>query len=85
MARTDLEKQAPTSAWVVTRVSAEGVEQRPDVLAREEPLEIRVNGQSIAVTMRTPGNDEELAAGFLWTERLICGAVCFAVGRSLPR
>ena len=71
MARTDLEKQAPTSAWVVTRVSAEGVEQRPDVLAREEPLEIRVNGQSIAVTMRTPGNDEELAAGFLWTERLI--------------
>ena len=71
MARTDLEKQAPTSAWVVTRVSAEGVEQSPDVLAREEPLEIRVNGQSIAVTMRTPGNDEELAAGFLWTERLI--------------
>ena len=71
MARTELEKQAPTSSWVVTRVSAEGVEHRPDVLAREEPLEIRVNGQSIAVTMRTPGNDEELAAGFLWTERLI--------------
>ena len=71
MARTELEKQAPTSSWVVTRVSAEGVERSPDVLAREEPLEIRVNGQSIAVTMRTPGNDEELAAGFLWTERLI--------------
>ena len=71
MARTELEKQAPTSLWVVTRVSAEGVERSPDVLAREEPLEIRVNGQSIAVTMRTPGNDEELAAGFLWTERLI--------------
>ncbi len=71
MARTELEKQAPTSSWVVTRVSAEGVQHSPDVLAREEPLEIRVNGQSIAVTMRTPGNDEELAAGFLWTERLI--------------
>ena len=38
MARTELEKQAPTSSWVVTRVSAEGVEHRPDVLAREEPL-----------------------------------------------
>ncbi|MCY4436056.1 MAG: formate dehydrogenase accessory sulfurtransferase FdhD [Chloroflexi bacterium] len=71
MARTDTAKQAATSQWEVTRVSTAGVATSPDVLAREEPLEIRVNGQSIAVTMRTPGNDEELAAGFLWTERLI--------------
>ena len=71
MARTDIAKQAATSQWEVTRVSTTGVATSPDVLAREEPLEIRVNGQSIAVTMRTPGNDEELAAGFLWTERLI--------------
>ncbi|MDE2840247.1 MAG: formate dehydrogenase accessory sulfurtransferase FdhD, partial [Chloroflexota bacterium] len=71
MAQADIEKQAPTSPWQVTKISSEGVVNSPDVLAREEPLEIRLNGQSIAVTMRTPGQDEELAAGFLWTERLI--------------
>jgi FdhD protein len=39
-----------------------------DELAVEEPLEIRVNGSPVAVTMRTPGHDEELAAGFLLSE-----------------
>ncbi|HWT24284.1 MAG TPA: formate dehydrogenase accessory sulfurtransferase FdhD [Solirubrobacteraceae bacterium] len=42
-----------------------------DVVAVEEPLEIRVDGAPLAVTMRTPGHDEELALGFLFTEGLI--------------
>ncbi|MGH3040556.1 MAG: formate dehydrogenase accessory sulfurtransferase FdhD [Gaiellaceae bacterium] len=39
-----------------------------DELAVEEPLEIRINGEAVAVTMRTPGHDEELALGFLLSE-----------------
>ncbi|HEY8762567.1 MAG TPA: formate dehydrogenase accessory sulfurtransferase FdhD [Solirubrobacteraceae bacterium] len=46
---------------------------RDDVVAVEEPLEIRVDGEPLAVTMRTPGHDEELALGFLLTEGLIDG------------
>jgi FdhD protein len=44
-----------------------------DLVAVEEPLEIRVDGEAIAVTMRTPGHDEELAVGFLRGEGLIEG------------
>jgi FdhD protein len=44
---------------------------RVDDLAVEEPLEIRVGGVAVSVTMRTPGDDVELACGFLFTERII--------------
>jgi FdhD protein len=48
-----------------------GVDGREDVVAVEEPLEIRVDGKPLAVTMRTPAHDEELALGFLHGEGLI--------------
>lgn len=57
-------------AWI-ERVTAAGRTRERDELAVEEPLEIRVDGKPIAVTMRTPGEDEELAAGFLAGEGLI--------------
>jgi FdhD protein len=45
-----------------------------DEVAREEPLEIRVRGRAVSITMRTPGHDEELAAGFLLSEGIIKSA-----------
>ena len=42
-----------------------------DLLAVEEPLQIRVNGRDVSITMRTPGHDGELAAGFLFTEGIL--------------
>src|SRR4051794_41495233 len=50
----------------------DGVDDR---VAVEEPLEIRVGGRALAVTMRTPGHDEELAVGFLHGEGLLAGSV----------
>ena len=44
--------------------------EEDDLVAVEEPLEIRIEGEPVAVTMRTPGNDEELALGFCLTEGL---------------
>lgn len=45
--------------------------ERPDTLVVEEPLEVRVGGRPLAVTMRTPGHDMELAAGFLLSEGVV--------------
>ena len=49
-----------------------------DVVACEEPLELRVEGTPVVVTMRTPGHDVELAAGFLYTESVVDGLDDFA-------
>jgi FdhD protein len=54
-------------------VTADRAVTRPETLVVEEPLEIRVNGAPITVTMRTPGSDIELAQGFLLTEGIIKG------------
>jgi FdhD protein len=85
----------------VLRVTADGVpDERADLLAVEEPLEIRVDGEALTVTMRTPGDDLDLAAGFLYTEGLITtldavhtikmcddnvAAVTTAPGTAMPR
>jgi FdhD protein len=45
--------------------------RRPDHVAAEEPMEVRVNGTAVSVTMRTPGNDFELALGFCLTEGMV--------------
>ena len=66
----------------VIKVNSTGTHDIDDWLAAEEPLEIRLSfsalsqrkQQSISVTMRTPGNDFELATGFLFTEGIIEGA-----------
>lgn len=57
-------------------VTAQGVRavRRPDTVTAEEPLELRVAGRALAVTMRTPGDDFDLAIGFLLTEGLITAA-----------
>src|SRR5215831_21265945 len=57
-----------TSAVEVVRLP--GADAERDRVAVEEPLEIRVNGEAVAVTMRTPGHDEELALGFCISEGL---------------
>ncbi|MFE7129791.1 formate dehydrogenase accessory sulfurtransferase FdhD [Streptomyces sp. NPDC057638] len=56
------------------RIRGGAVSTRPDTLVAEEPLEIRLNGKPLAITMRTPGDDFALAAGFLVSEGVIATA-----------
>jgi FdhD protein len=64
-------ERQPSRPVKIRRFSAGTWETRQDVVACEEPLEIRVEGRSVAVVMRTPGHDEELAAGFLVSEGVV--------------
>ncbi|OZF46420.1 sulfurtransferase FdhD [Rhodococcus sp. 14-2470-1b] len=70
-----------TARRPVVRIRGSHESSRPDTLVVEEPLEIRVNGSALAVTMRTPGHDVELAHGFLLTEGVISGRDDIAVAR----
>ena len=90
MALRDVPIRRPTSAVQVVTVDSEGTRRRPDRLVTEEPMEIRVHGPGeepapLAITMRTPGNDFELAVGFCVTEGVITdpdeiGEVAYCVG-----
>ena len=57
----------------IVRLGDEGARRREDTVVVEEPLEIRVNGRPLSVTMRTPGDDFDLVAGFLATEGVVRG------------
>jgi FdhD protein len=70
--RSALDPQRISTTRVVRWNGPQRVEVE-DQLTIEEPLEVRLGGESLAVIMRTPGHDEELAAGFLLSEGLICG------------
>src|SRR5262245_41912422 len=68
--------EAATGRIAIVSVDGTTVTSRSDVVAGEEPLQIRAAGPGqdptdVAVTMRTPGNEEELAIGFLVTEGLV--------------
>ncbi|MFC7327136.1 formate dehydrogenase accessory sulfurtransferase FdhD [Marinactinospora rubrisoli] len=65
----------------VLRIRGAAVSGRVDTLVVEEPLEIRLNGDPLTVTMRTPGNDFDLAAGFLVSEGVITRAADIAAIR----
>lgn len=91
-ARLSAVKPAPDTTRVeILAVRGQAAEQRGDLVAVEEPMEIRAEGPGqpairIAVTMRTPGHDLELAVGFLFTEGLVAGREDLAprVARDLP-
>lgn len=82
MLKTAVEKNAGKFETRIQRVSNDNISAENDTLAVEEPLEIRLgfseNGKAVhkavSITMRTPGNDFELAAGFLFTEGILQNA-----------
>lgn len=73
-----------TSRRRVSHRTGDTVTQRAETVVVEEPLEIRINGSPVTVTMRTPGSDFELAQGFLLTEGVIIRREDVAVVRYCP-
>lgn len=68
------EEKGVTRRTVVRFSEAGAARPEEDAVAVEEPLEIRVSGDTVAITMRTPGQDRELAVGFLFSEGLLRSA-----------
>ena len=80
------DRSLKTEIKQVLRWESDGNTRRiSDELAPEEPLEIRVDTRPVSVTMRTPGHDDELAAGFLLTEGLISRRKDVAAIKAHPR
>ncbi len=71
--RVDPRLRRAVAVRPVRRAGEDGAEGQ-DAVAVEEPLEIRVDGEAVATTMRTPGADEDLALGFLLGEGILAGA-----------
>ncbi|MHB8606200.1 MAG: formate dehydrogenase accessory sulfurtransferase FdhD [Thermoplasmatota archaeon] len=67
-------KESATSVRVERAVGLGPLSARDDLVASEEPMEIRIAGESVAVVMRTPGDDLDLVRGFLFTEGIARGA-----------
>jgi FdhD protein len=81
-------REAPVDASAVVEVARfadDAARVCRDAVAREEPLEIQLGGASLAVIMRTPGHDEELATGFLVTERVVASLEQIASVRHCSR
>jgi FdhD protein len=72
--RAEARPRKRTERLVVTRTTPSGRRRRPDDLIVEEPMTIQLDGIAVSTTMRTPGHDFELAAGFCFTEGLLAGA-----------
>ena len=72
---------SPALRSVAVRRRGETLDQ--DLIVVEEPLEIRLDGKPLVVTMRTPGDDEELAAGFLHAEGMLAGGAGIASLRAV--
>ena len=73
--------RSPGVRAVTVRRRGERLDQ--DLVVVEEPLEIQLDGKPLVVTMRTPGDDEELAAGFLYGEGTIAGCEEIASVRAI--